>query len=84
MCTTGPVEPVNDINKDVCAVSNCSQRLPRPILWIMTVYATYWTHTTAVCVLTVALTPAFGFHPTPTPSHPPNPLYVPFVILQSR
>ena len=26
------------------------------MLWIVTVYATYWTHTTAVCVLVVALT----------------------------
>ena len=44
---------------------NCSQRLSWPILWIVTVYTTYWTHTTAVCVLMVALTPTFGFPPTP-------------------
>ena len=40
----------------MCAVPNCSQRLSRPTLWIVTVCATYWTHTTAVCFLMVALT----------------------------
>ena len=35
----------------MCAVSNCSQRLSRPILWIVTVCTIYWTHITAVCVL---------------------------------
>ena len=40
----------------ICVVSNCSQQLSRPILWIVPVCATYWTHTTAVCVLMVALT----------------------------
>ena len=40
----------------ICVVSNCSQRLSQPILWIATACATYWTHTTAVCVLMVALT----------------------------
>ena len=39
-----------------CVVPNCSQRLSRPVLWIVAVCATYWTHTTAVCVLMVALT----------------------------
>ena len=50
-----PVEPViiNGINKDVCGQT--SQRLSRPILWIVTLCAT-WTHTTAVCILMVALT----------------------------
>ena len=67
----------------MCVVPNYSQRLSRPILWIVTVYTTYWTHTTAVCVLMVALTPAFGFPPTPHPSQQPSPLYMRFVILQS-
>ena len=41
----------------MCVVPNCSsQRLSRPVLWIVAVCATYWTHTTAVCVLMVALT----------------------------
>ena len=29
----------------MCVVPNCSQRLSWSILWIVTVYATYWTHT---------------------------------------
>ena len=37
----------------MCVVPNCSQRLSRPILWIVAVCATYWTHSTA----------AFGFPP---------------------
>ena len=40
----------------MCVVPNCSQLLSRPVLWIVAVCATYWTHTTAVCVLMVALT----------------------------
>ena len=40
----------------MCVVPNCSQRLSRPLLWIVAVCATYWTHTTAVCILMVALT----------------------------
>ena len=40
----------------MCVVPNCSQRLSRPILWIVAVCATYWTRTTAVCLLMVALT----------------------------
>ena len=28
----------------MCMVPNCSQRLSRPILWIVAVCATYWTH----------------------------------------
>ena len=39
----------------MCVISNCSQQLSRPILWIVAVCATYWTHTTAVCLLMVAL-----------------------------
>ena len=55
----------------MCVVLNCSQRLSRPILWIVVVCATYWTHTTAVCLLMVALTRL----PLPTcPCHPPTPL----------
>ena len=57
----------------MCVVSNCSQRLSRPVLWIVAVCATYWTHTTAVCLLMVALTHLWL--PThPPPSHPPTPL----------
>ena len=53
-----------------CVVPNCSQRLSRPILWIVTACATYWTHTTAVCVLMVALAHLWlPTHPL-TPSHP--------------
>ena len=83
----------------MCVVPNCSQRLSWPILWIVDVCATYWTHSTAVCLLMVGLA-AFGFPPTPLPpptpatlshppptppppSHPPTPLYTPSVILQS-
>ena len=57
----------------MCVVPNCSQRLSHPILWIVAVCATYWTHTTAVCLLMVALTclqlPTHPHHPPP-PSHP--------------
>ena len=55
----------------MCVALNCSQRLSRPILWIVAVCATYWTHSTAVCLLMVGLTP-FGLPPTPT-THPPPP-----------
>ena len=62
----------------MCVMPNCSQRLSWPILWIVAVYATYWTHTTAVCLLMVALTRLrLSTHP-----HPPTPLYMPSVILQ--
>ena len=40
----------------MCVVPNCSQRLSRPILWIVAVCATYWTHSTTVCLLMVGLT----------------------------
>ena len=40
----------------MCVVPNCSQRLSRPILWIVAVCATYWTHSTAVCLLIIGLT----------------------------
>ena len=68
-CTTGPMEPVNGINKDVCG-AKLHQRLSQPILWIETICVTYWTHSTAVCVLVEALTcirlPTFSHHlPTP-------------------
>ena len=49
-------------------VPNFSQRLSWPILSIVTVCATYWTHTTAVCVLMVALTCLR------LPTHPRHPL----------
>ena len=51
----------------MCVVPNCSQQLSRFILWIVTVYATYWTHThpyplgpthpltRAICNVTVAV-----------------------------
>ena len=39
----------------MCVVPNCSQPLSRPILWIVAVCATYWTHSTAVCLLMVGL-----------------------------
>ena len=42
----------------MCVVPNCSQPLSRPILWIVAVCATYWTHSTAVCL------------PPPPPAHP--------------
>ena len=35
----------------MCVVPNCSQQLSQLILWIVAVCATYWTHTTAICVL---------------------------------
>ena len=48
-------------------VPNCSQRLSRPILWIVAVCATYWTHSTAVRLLMVELTrlrlPTYPRHP---------------------
>ena len=57
----------------MCVVPNCSQRLSRPVLWIVAVCATYWTHTTAVCLLMVALArlrlPTHHRHP-PTPLPP--------------
>ena len=64
----------------MCVVPNCSQRLSRPILWIVAVCATYWTHSTAVCLLMVGLTrlrlptpttPHSLTLPLPTP-HPPT------------
>ena len=52
----------------MCVVPNCSQRLSWPILWIVAVCATYWTHSTAVCLLMVGLTRLR----LPThPRHPP-------------
>ena len=71
----------------MCVVSNCSQQLSQPILWIVTGCATCWTHTTAVCVLMVALTrlwlPTHPHHPPPSSQPPTHPLYVASVILQS-
>ena len=52
----------------MCVVPNCSQQLSQPILWIVTVCVTYWTYTTAVCVLMVALTCLrLPTHPHPLP-----------------
>ena len=54
----------------MCVVPNCSQPLSWPILWIVAVCATYWTHSTAVCLLMVGLTRLrLPTHPRP-PSHP--------------
>ena len=39
----------------MCVVPNCSQRPSRPILWIVTDCATYWTHSIAVCVFNGSL-----------------------------
>ena len=52
----------------MCVVPNCSQRLSRPILWIVAICATYWTHSTAVCLLMVGLTRLR------LPTHPHHPL----------
>ena len=52
----------------MCVVPNCNQQLSRPILWVVAVCATYWTHTTAVCLLMVGLTRL------QLPTHPPTPL----------
>ena len=61
----------------MCVVPNCSQPLSRPILWIVAVCATHWTHSTAVCLLMVGLTrlrlPTHPRHP-PTPLPPAHPL----------
>ena len=60
----------------MCVVPNCNQQLSRPVLWIVAVCATYWTHTTTVCVLMVALT-RLRLHTqpaTPTPLPPAHPL----------
>ena len=56
----------------MCVVSHCSQRLSRPILWIVTVCATYWTHTTAVS-LNGSFNPPPAFHPPPLPPAPSHP-----------
>ena len=53
----------------MCVVPNCSQRLYRPILWIVTACATYWTHSTALC-LNGSLSPPSASHPPPPPLHP--------------
>ena len=59
----------------VSVVPNYSQQLSWPILWIVTVCTSYWTHTTAVRVLMVALThlrlPTHPYHPPPLPTHSP-------------
>ena len=60
----------------MCVVPNCSQPLSRPILWIVAVCATYWTHSTAVCLLMVGLTRLRLFPPTPAPLPPPAHLLI--------
>ena len=61
----------------MCVVPNYSQQLSRLILWIMTVCATHWTHSTAVQVLIEGLTCLRLFtlphHPPQPHSHPPTP-----------
>ena len=57
----------------MCVVPNCSQRLSRPILWIVAVCATYWTHSTAVCLLMVGLT-RLRLPTRPRPLPPAHPL----------
>ena len=56
----------------MCVLPNCSQRLSQPILWIVAVCATYWTHSTAVCFLMVGLNrlrpPTHPHHHPPTRS----------------
>ena len=65
----------------MCVVPNCSQRPSRPVLWIVAVCASYLTHTTAVCLLMVALTRLWlPTHPPPThpsPTHSPPPTHPP-------
>ena len=53
----------------MCVVPNCSQPLSRPILWIVAVCATYWTHSTAVS-LNGRVNPPSASYPPPPPSHP--------------
>ena len=51
----------------MCVVPNCSQQLSRPILWIVAVCATYWTHSTAVSL-------NGGVGPPSASPPPPHPL----------
>ena len=51
----------------MCVVPNCSQRLSRPILWIVTDCATYWTHSIAVCVFNGSLNLPLTSPPPPPP-----------------
>ena len=53
----------------MCVVPNCSQRLSRPVLWIVAVCVTYWTDPAAVCLLMVGL--ARLRLPTLPPTRPP-------------
>ena len=58
----------------MCVVPNCSQPLSRPILWIVAVCATYWTHSTGVCLLMVGLTRLrLPTNPRPPPTRPSPP-----------
>ena len=46
-CTTEPVRPLGGINKEVCG-AKLHPTTVWPILWIVTVGVTYWTHTAVV------------------------------------
>ena len=75
-CTAGPVEPVNDIDKDVCSAKLQPTTVSAyPVDWDC---FTYWTHSIAVCVLMKALT---HLQLLTLPAHLPP--YVPFILLQS-
>ena len=71
-CTTGSVEPVSGINKDI-VVPYCCQWLSWPILRIESVSVTYWRHSTAVHLLMEGITRLWlTTHPHHTP--PTRPL----------
>ena len=78
-CTTGSVEPVNGINKDVSGV-RLLQTLSQSILYIESLSVTFWRHSNTVCVKMEDITCLW----LPThPNHPPAPYNMPSVILQS-
>ena len=54
----------------MCVVPNCSQRLSRPVLWIVAVCATYWTRSTTVCLLMVLMVGLTRLRLPPHPCHP--------------
>ena len=55
----------------MCVVPNCSERLSRPILWIVAVCATYWTHYCCVLLNGRVGPPSASHPPTPTTPCPP-------------
>ena len=59
----------------MCEVPHCSQRLSWPILCIVTACATYWAHSTAVCVFNGSLNLPLASHPPPLPLAPLPPAY---------